>query len=66
MKNKPVKKSAKTGKLKAERPNYIKFSDVSRVFMEETGYMLADYSVALGYFKSAKGSKPQSNQLSHL
>ena len=59
MKNKPVKKSAKPGKLKAERPNYIKFSDVPRGFMEETGYMLADYSVALGYVKSAKGSKPE-------
>jgi hypothetical protein len=57
MKNKPIKKADKREKLKAEKSNYLKFSDVPRAFMEETGYMLADYSVALGYSKSAKGSK---------
>jgi|SRR5665213_645031 len=59
MKNKPVKKAAKRGKLKAKKSNYLKFSDVPRAFMEETGYMLADYSVALGYSKNAKGTKPE-------
>jgi hypothetical protein len=59
MKNKPVKKAAKRGKLKAKKSNYLKFSDVPGAFMEETGYMLADYSVALGYSKNAKESKPE-------
>lgn len=59
MNNKPVKKSAQRRRPKTKDPNYLKSSEVPRSFMDETGYTLADYSVALGYSGNAKDSKLQ-------
>jgi hypothetical protein len=58
---KPAKKPAKrknlSAKIKAKKSNYLKFADVPRDFMEETGYTLADYSVALGFSVNENATK---------
>lgn len=60
---KPVKKAARREKMnaktKAKKNNYIKFRDLSRDFMDETGYKLADFSVALGGFEKANPKIPR-------
>jgi hypothetical protein len=43
--------------VKTEKSNFIKFVDVPRSFMDETGFMLADYTVALGYPTNESGRK---------
>ena len=56
-----MKTNPQTGAAEAEakrKPVFLKFADVPRAFMDETGFMLADYSVALGYFEDEKATTP--------
>jgi hypothetical protein len=45
--------------MKAKKSIYIKFRDLPHDFMEETGYTLADFSVALGGFEKANPKIPR-------
>jgi hypothetical protein len=40
-------------------PNFLKFTDMPLAFMEETGFMLADYSVALGCCENQDNQEAQ-------
>lgn len=53
---KPSKTTFKREKIAAKQ-FYMKFSDVPRDFMDQTGYTLADYSVALGYSTNENATK---------
>jgi hypothetical protein len=40
-------------------PNFLKFTDMPLAFMDATGFMLADYSVALGCCEDQDKNKTQ-------
>jgi hypothetical protein len=44
---------------KAVKTEVVEYSEVPLIFMEETGYTLADYSVGLGYYDDEKATIPQ-------
>jgi hypothetical protein len=47
-----------SGRIESD-PNFLKFTDMPVAFMEETGFMLADYSVALGCCENQDKQKTQ-------
>jgi hypothetical protein len=59
MRGEPAKKIKLRAQTKAKKSNFIKFADLPRNFMDETGYTLADFSVALGGFENANSKIPR-------